>query len=658
MTSLENSSLLNNLNKIYDKADNLSQIPEHSELNPLNYNSDKKSSKTSKIVTFSSKGITFSSNEHKQSMTVSYQSVKKNSPDIHKQIKSHVFKVKTIIKKAQKNIEQLSQEKDPENIIIKGSEYRNDEDLEDLEQNSQQISQENSNENNENGLKIRRAEKSTNSNMIFPDISHAIISESLSEEIKEEKQEESKPFKKKIKSKNAYEKKPPSPSFENKTTTLKSKRITKKLKFEFNALENYKKIMMRNKEREQRSKKCNCKTSKCMSQYCVCFKNGVLCGSKCGCLNCINNRNNIELVNAMTTDFQQNDSLSFKNRFGKFMIKDKNDNLQEITVNTKGCNCSKSKCNKKYCECFKQKILCSNYCKCLDCHNNKQEIQIPLEIQKKNNVVLNKEFNITRNDIKNLTKTLNSSNQKTQTTTINTKQIKNYNLLRDINPKLPLQKIQIDLRTTKYQKKKILNSKSIIKKKSAISKRAKAKVKAKAKAKKKAKTKIKNKKTEKITTNFENESYIDKLNQIKIVISNKKINSSIFNNNNEVKSKHEKTNNVHIDKNQKNNLGFADNKNDHKMNINFCEIQNLQDLQGAINTNKIQIVNMTKFNHPDKCFLSGSNTVYCSSVKVDLSIPVLKKSNTEHFQNSSNTIRKFLIAKRSRSLGFVKQKIS
>lgn len=34
---------------------------------------------------------------------------------------------------------------------------------------------------------------------------------------------------------------------------------------------------------------CNCKNSRCLKQYCVCFARGGLCGPECACSNCANN---------------------------------------------------------------------------------------------------------------------------------------------------------------------------------------------------------------------------------------------------------------------------------------------------------------------------------------------------------------------------------
>lgn len=41
---------------------------------------------------------------------------------------------------------------------------------------------------------------------------------------------------------------------------------------------------------------CNCKNSRCLKQYCVCFARGGLCGPECACVNCANNSEDREEV--------------------------------------------------------------------------------------------------------------------------------------------------------------------------------------------------------------------------------------------------------------------------------------------------------------------------------------------------------------------------
>ena len=40
----------------------------------------------------------------------------------------------------------------------------------------------------------------------------------------------------------------------------------------------------------------------------------------------------------------------------------------------KSCRCVKSKCLKLYCECFSSGVLCGPHCKCVNCNNNKTEL--------------------------------------------------------------------------------------------------------------------------------------------------------------------------------------------------------------------------------------------------------------------------------------------
>ena len=45
------------------------------------------------------------------------------------------------------------------------------------------------------------------------------------------------------------------------------------------------------------------------------------------------------------------------------------EDIQE-EVETKPCNCEKSKCLKLYCECFAKNKMCTQTCNCRDCKNN------------------------------------------------------------------------------------------------------------------------------------------------------------------------------------------------------------------------------------------------------------------------------------------------
>ena len=47
--------------------------------------------------------------------------------------------------------------------------------------------------------------------------------------------------------------------------------------------------------------RCNCDKTGCINKYCVCYKNGQLCCSRCKCRNCINNESN----KALTREFSR-----------------------------------------------------------------------------------------------------------------------------------------------------------------------------------------------------------------------------------------------------------------------------------------------------------------------------------------------------------------
>jgi len=106
---------------------------------------------------------------------------------------------------------------------------------------------------------------------------------------------------------------------------------------------------------------CNCKKSKCLKEYCECFKNGEYCYN-CNCIDCINTPDN---------EIERNQILNTLKEKSKFKSEDSwkkeiNNNNHNLIA---GCNCSKSNCRKKYCECYKLGKRCGEACRCRDCKN-------------------------------------------------------------------------------------------------------------------------------------------------------------------------------------------------------------------------------------------------------------------------------------------------
>ena len=148
---------------------------------------------------------------------------------------------------------------------------------------------------------------------------------------------------------------------------------------------------------------CNCKQSKCLKLYCVCFAKGGVCGPQCQCATCHNKDAHSEEVCAealerLGTLYNANRLLLTRHPTCMAQVLAARANCKKraatLTKNgdAPGCNCKQSRCQKKYCECFAVRPAgravpacgpklthfphmsqagrqCSPSCKCLNCEN-------------------------------------------------------------------------------------------------------------------------------------------------------------------------------------------------------------------------------------------------------------------------------------------------
>ena len=116
------------------------------------------------------------------------------------------------------------------------------------------------------------------------------------------------------------------------------------------------------------SRGCRCSRTKCLKQYCQCFRKDVRCSAECVCDDCHNDGKHEEKRIDAIRRIRMNNASAFQGT--ALEIEDQQVITPRGTTKMiRGCRCKRSKCKKKYCECFGADLACTTNCVCIDCEN-------------------------------------------------------------------------------------------------------------------------------------------------------------------------------------------------------------------------------------------------------------------------------------------------
>eukprot|EP00961_Rhodomonas_salina_P074331 998543-Rhodomonas_salina.1 len=91
---------------------------------------------------------------------------------------------------------------------------------------------------------------------------------------------------------------------------------------------------------------CKCRRSKCLKQYCECYRAGETCGDHCECDNCMNQeKQNEERLHAMEQT-KRSSTYAFVPDW-KALTTGEAATASASLAHPKGCRCRRSRCRKK-----------------------------------------------------------------------------------------------------------------------------------------------------------------------------------------------------------------------------------------------------------------------------------------------------------------------